>query len=500
MPITFSTARNAPRDIEVLGVPVFSEGPVPRSAGLSRKSLSAIGFEGKAGQTSVIPQASGPDVVVVGMGDPGAVTLATVRNAAAALARAAAKRTSMATGLTQATDLPAADVAQAIAEGFVLASHRYVAMKSDKSGVPDLERVVLLTDPARAKAVTDGAERGRVIGEAVNLARDLINAPPMALTARELAEVARQTATDKGLKVEVLDEDAMGELGLGGMLAVNQGSVEPPRMVKLTYTPRNPQATVALVGKGITYDSGGISLKPSDAMHAVMKMDMSGAAAVLATMSLLPALKPKVKVIGYLCCTDNMPSGSAFKLGDVLTIRNGKTVEIHNTDAEGRLVLADGLSLAAEEKPDAVLDIATLTGAVMGALGTKLAGVMGNDEALIDQVEAVGQAHRREGVAAAAAVGVPQAARQRRGRHEERRWSLRRCPRGRPVPPGVRRRHPLGPSRHRRRDAVGVRRRLAVQGRDRLRGAAPHRPPLRVQEAGRLTAGRGRPAGATRPA
>ncbi len=177
MPITFSTARNAPRDIEVLGVPVFSEGPVPRSAGLSRKSLSAIGFEGKAGQTSVIPQAGGPDVVVVGMGDPGAVTLATVRNAAAALARAAAKRTSMATGLTQATDLPAADVAQAIAEGFVLASHRYVAMKSDKSGVPDLERVVLLTDPARAKAVTDGAERGRVIGEAVNLARDLINAP-----------------------------------------------------------------------------------------------------------------------------------------------------------------------------------------------------------------------------------------------------------------------------------------------------------------------------------
>ena len=312
----------------------------------------------------------------------------------------------------------------------------------------------------------------------------------MALTARELAEVARQTAADRGLKVEVLDEDAMGELGLGGLLAVNQGSVEPPRLVKLTYTPRNPQATVALVGKGITYDSGGISLKPSDAMHAVMKMDMSGAAAVLATMSLLPALKPKVKVIGYLCCTDNMPSGSAFKLGDVLTIRNGKTVEIHNTDAEGRLVLADGLSLAAEEKPDAVLDIATLTGAVMGALGTKLAGVMGNDEAWIDQVEAGGQAHRRAGVAAAAAVGVPQAARQRRGRHEERRWSLRRRPRGGPVPPGVRRRHPVGPPRHRRRDAVGVRRGLAVQGRHRLRGAAPHRPPLRVQEARILTAQR----------
>jgi leucyl aminopeptidase len=387
LPLTFSTARNAPRDIEVLGVPVFSEGPVPRSAGLSRKALAAIGFEGKAGQAAVIPQANGPDVVVVGMGDPGAATLATVRNAAAALARAAAKRASMATGLTQATDLAPAEVGQAIAEGFVLASHRYVAMKSDKSGVPDLERVVLLTDPARAKAVATGAERGRLLGEAVNLARDLINTPPMALTARDLAEVARQTAADRGLKVEVLEEDAMVELGLGGLLAVNKGSVEPPRLVKLTYTPRNPQGSIALVGKGITYDSGGISLKPSDAMHAVMKMDMSGAAAVLATLSVLPALKPKVKVTGYLCCTDNMPSGSAFKLGDVLTIRNGKTVEIHNTDAEGRLVLADGLSLAIEEKPDAVLDIATLTGAVMGALGTKLAGVMGNDQGLIEQVE-----------------------------------------------------------------------------------------------------------------
>ncbi len=192
-------------------------------------------------------------------------------------------------------------------------------------------------------------------------------------------------------------------------------------------------------------------------------------------------------MIGYLCCTDNMPSGSAFKLGDVLTIRNGKTVEIHNTDAEGRLVLADGLSLAAEEKPDAVLDIATLTGAVMGALGTKLAGVMGNDEALIDQVEASAKRtdekvwqlplpseYRKlldSDVADMKNVGGPYGGALVAG----------------PVPPGVRRRHPLGPSRHRRCDAVGVRRGLAVQGRNRLRGAAPHRPPLRVQEARILT-------------
>ncbi len=195
-----------------------------------------------------------------------------------------------------------------------------------------------------------------------------------------------QVAAERRLTIEVLDEVEMTELGLGGMLGVNKGSTEPPRLIKLTYTPRRPTATVALVGKGVMYDSGGISLKPSDGMHVLMKMDMTGAAVVLATMSLLPVLKPKVKVVGFLCCTDNMPSGSAMKLGDVLKIRNGKTVEIHNTDAEGRLVLADGLSLAVEDGADAIVDIATLTGAVMGALGRKVAGVLGNDQPWVDEV------------------------------------------------------------------------------------------------------------------
>jgi leucyl aminopeptidase len=157
-------------------------------------------------------------------------------------------------------------------------------------------------------------------------------------------------------------------------------------MVKLTYSPKNPNGHLALVGKGITYDSGGISLKPSDAFHQVMKMDMSGAAAVLSSMSALKALRCKTKVTAFLMCTDNMPSGSAVKLGDVLTMRNGKTVEVHNTDAEGRLVLADGLSMAVEEEPDAIVDIATLTGAALVALGPSVAGVLGNDQGFVDQV------------------------------------------------------------------------------------------------------------------
>jgi leucyl aminopeptidase len=185
----------------------------------------------------------------------------------------------------------------------------------------------------------------------------------------------------------VYNRDQLIAMGCGGLVAVNAGSVEPPRMVKLEYRPTGARGHVVLVGKGVMYDSGGISLKPSDASHASMKMDMSGAAAVLATMGALKALKVKTSVTAFLMCTDNLPSGSAMKLGDVLTMHNGKTVEIHNTDAEGRLVLADGLSLGTQLKPDAMIDIATLTGACMGALGKKMAGVFGNNTAVIDQIK-----------------------------------------------------------------------------------------------------------------
>jgi leucyl aminopeptidase len=195
-------------------------------------------------------------------------------------------------------------------------------------------------------------------------------------------------------------------MGCGGIVGVNRGSVNPPRMVKLSYRPgkqalkgksggkskKSSQPHLVMVGKGVMYDSGGISLKPSNPSHAMMKADMSGAAAVLAAMSTLKALGCKNQVTAYLMCTDNLPSGSAMAMGDVLTMRNKKTVEIHNTDAEGRLILADGLSLAAELEPDAIVDIATLTGACAAALGPKMSGVMGNDARFIEQVKEASKA------------------------------------------------------------------------------------------------------------
>ena len=396
MSISFKVSRSTNVSADAVGIPVATEGPVPAAVGLGRRELADRGFDGKVGQTLVLHGLGGSRVVIaVGVGDVTKYGTVEARNAAAALARAAGKAGTLVTSLADLGRGNKADIAQAVVEGIRLATHRYVALKTDKSVASKLSEVSLAASPANAAAVGRGIERGTVVADAVCMARDLANMPPAYLTARMMAERAVEIAAATGLGVTVFDKDQLDQMGCGGILGVNKGSTEPPRMVKLTYAPardaksgRGRKPHVILVGKGVMYDSGGISLKPSDPSHAVMKMDMSGAAAVLATMSTLSALKCKNQVTAYLMCTDNMPSGSALKLGDVLTMRNGKTVEIHNTDAEGRLILADGLSLAAEEKPSAIVNIATLTGACMVALGEKVAGVLGNNDALVAQLQA----------------------------------------------------------------------------------------------------------------
>ena len=384
MSATIRISRSTPKAVDSIGVPVGTRGAVPRSLGLNRAALTAAGFDGKAGQTLVLPSGTAPTLIAVGIGDD-KLTAATLRNAAAALVRAAGKRTSIATSLADLEGVESATAAQAVVEGALLASYRYHGLKSEppSSGLQDLTLVV---GEHRTAGATVGADRGTVTATAAALARDLANSPPAHMTARMIAEKAVELGAANGLGVEVFNKDQLEEMGCGGMVGVNRGSVEPPRMVRLTYSPRNPRGHLVLVGKGVMFDSGGLSLKTNDGMRT-MKMDMSGAAAVLAAMTTLKALKCKSAVTGYLMCTDNLPSGSAVAVGDVLTFRNGKTAEILNTDAEGRLVLADGLALGVEAKPDAIVDIATLTGAAMGALGLKMAAVLGNNQPFVDRVK-----------------------------------------------------------------------------------------------------------------
>ena len=388
MRTTFTTAKSAPSKVGALVIPVASSGAIPAGVGLNRSQLSSIGFDGKVGQSTVLPaNARGTVRVLVGVGVTADLTANTLRNIAASAARACSKFESVATSLPTAARGDVRANTQAVVEGFALALHRWTELKRDKSSVGALTKVILIAGDKTA-AVKNGMDKGIATSTAVCIARDFANTPPSHLTARQFAEHAVAIAGKSSLKATVYNRDQLIAMGCGGLVGVNKGSVEPPRMVKLEYKPTGARGKVVLVGKGVMYDSGGISLKPSDPSHASMKMDMSGAAAVLATMGSLNSLKVKTQVTAYLMCTDNMPSGSALKLGDVLTMRNGKTVEIHNTDAEGRLILADGLSLGAESKPDAMVDIATLTGACLAALGKKMAGVISNNSAVVSQLMA----------------------------------------------------------------------------------------------------------------
>jgi leucyl aminopeptidase len=386
--ITFTSTTDLPPDTGVLGVPVFSGLTTPDGAGarLDRKFLAASGFDGAVGQCQRLLSDDGSVIVAVGVGDPARVDADVLRKAGAAFARAATPGTARtgAVTLTAARGRLAAGVAtQSVVEGIGLAAYRFAAHKSNHKSngkaTPALETVAVVGGDRTA------LRRGQTVTTAIANARDWINEPPKVMTPRKLAEIAEDLAFREKLDVDVWDEERIQAERLGGLLGVAAGSAEPPRLIRLAYNPPRARKTVALVGKGITFDSGGLSLKTSEGMR-MMKSDMGGAAAVLATMGALPQTGSPVGVIAYLCCTENMPSGTAIHIGDVLTARNGTTIEVLNTDAEGRLVLADGLSLAAEAGPDAIIDIATLTGAQKVSLGTDVAGLLSNHDGLAGQV------------------------------------------------------------------------------------------------------------------
>ncbi|MFO0910212.1 MAG: leucyl aminopeptidase [Isosphaeraceae bacterium] len=271
---------------------------------------------------------------------------------------------------------PDADRDRAFVEGLVVGTRGADLLKTQPDRHP-IERLVLVSaEPGHAESV----RKGVIVGESVNLARELANTPPAAKTPTKLAARAREAAIACGLGIEIWDEARLHDERFGGLLGVAAGSAEPPAFVILNYAHGGDAPWLALVGKGVTFDSGGLSLKPSASMED-MKADMTGAAVVLSTMAAIARLQIPVNVRGYLPLTENMTGGHAMKLGDVLTMRNGTTVEILNTDAEGRLILADALSYAAESQPARILDLATLTGACVVALGTKVAGLFSNEAA-----------------------------------------------------------------------------------------------------------------------
>lgn len=384
-----SPAPDSEREALLVAVAVTADGPrvvVPSAldddavAALSRL-LHTLGVKGDRDEVVRGPgDAVGYDVVVfTGLGD-GAPTIERLRQGAGAATRTLE-------GLDRIdVALPAnsPELVGAICEGLALGAHRFTRYHSGPSAVG---RARILTALAGDGAAEAAVTRGLVLAEAVCLARDLVNTAPSDLHPESFADLAGERAREAGLAVTVWDEAALESEGFGGLVAVGRGSARPPRLVRLQYAKAGSDTHVALVGKGITFDSGGISLKPAKGMED-MKSDMAGAAAVLATVLAAARLELGVRVTAWLALAENMPSGSATRPSDVITIRGGTTVEVLNTDAEGRLVLADALVAAAEEEPDVIADIATLTGAQVVALGNRVSAVMGEDETRSDVVAA----------------------------------------------------------------------------------------------------------------
>jgi leucyl aminopeptidase len=362
-----------------------------RLGGLLTQVLAAEKFEGKPGQISYFfttGKLRAGRVMVVGLGARRSAEAETVRRAAAGAARRARDLGATAVAMyLPAAGVPARERAQATVEGVLLGTYRFDKYLKEKNGKVLASLAVLEPERRQQTAAREGARLGEIGAAATLVARDLVNEPANVVTPSYLAARAQEVAKAGRLRVRVLDREACAKLGMGAYLGVAQGSHEPPCFIHLTYAPgRRARRRVALIGKGITFDSGGLDLKTADGMLR-MKDDMSGAAAVLGIFQALPRLRLPVEVHGLIAATENMPSGTAQRPGDIVRAMNGLTVEIGNTDAEGRLTLADALAYAAREiKPDEMLDMATLTGAVVIALGLGVSGLFATQDGLAERL------------------------------------------------------------------------------------------------------------------
>jgi leucyl aminopeptidase len=361
-----------------------------RTGGIISEMLGTDEMRGKQGDMVYIHRPGtlrAERLLLIGAGKREDFSLDSVRRVTGSAARFLRAKGARSMSILRRSQLDIGKSAQAAVEGVLLGLFEPDMYKTENKEERRIEELILLAAaPGSEDALAQGVERGRIIGDAVNLARELSNEPSSTLTPSELAERAKETANKFGLEIDVLDEARMKELGMGALLGVARGSDEPAKLVVLRYTADESDSNViAIVGKGITFDSGGISIKPAEGMEK-MKYDMSGAAATLAAMRAIAQLKPRANVIGVMPTTENMPSGRAYKPGDVLRAMSGKTIEVINTDAEGRLILADAISYARKLGATKIIDLATLTGAVSIALGTINVAILGNDQLFIDEM------------------------------------------------------------------------------------------------------------------
>ncbi len=358
-----------------------------------RKVLEEEGFQGKEGQVAVYHATQGPaeKIIALGLGPKPEATAEILRRAGGRLARKAREIRLEEAALEWPRSFRE-DLLKAFAEGLILGSYQFTRYKTQAKDAPKgLQKLVLKVTPDSLAAAQKVFQTALSYCEGTLLARDLINGAPSDVTPKVLAQTARKIARAP-VRLKLYTKKDLQRMGAGGILGVSIGSAQEPYLIHLHYKPvGNPKKSVALVGKGITFDSGGLSLKPAGSMET-MKMDMSGAAAVLGVFSQLARLKPKVEVHGIIPTTENMPGGRAYKPGDVLKAMNGKTMEVLNTDAEGRLILSDGLSYAVKQKVDQIIDMATLTGACVVALGALVSGAMTNNPELLERVKAATEA------------------------------------------------------------------------------------------------------------
>jgi len=391
-------------DAEGLAVAVFKDEKA--DGGLLKSLDKAVGglisdvtkseeFTGKEGETAYF-QVSGNGLkarrlLLIGCGDRASYKSAQITQMGGTAARFLRSKNVKTIAVVPRAEVDAERAAQTVVVGAIMGMFELDKYRTKDKEIRELKSITVFVEGADKKAVQRGAERGRIIGESINFTRDLANEPGAYMTPTIMADRARKVAKEFGLSFDVLDQKQMEKLGMGSLLGVSRGSDEPPKLIVMKYKPAKSTSKelLALVGKGITFDSGGISLKPGENME-LMKYDMTGAATVIGTMLAIAQLKPSVPVLGVAPCSENLPSGKATKPGDVLRAMTGKTIEVINTDAEGRLVLADAIAYAKKLGATKIIDMATLTGAVSIALGDVHTAILGTDQELIGEVIASG--------------------------------------------------------------------------------------------------------------